>query len=771
MPGIPQITTPITGKGFSSGTLNEKQSSGAGEPFDIIQLTRPDTVESVVLRSAGTDDKAAAKESKQDFLPLSVRTPKDPTMAVESLKQLISADLMAVAKSGGYTELYGDIEDLMKSLFLKTEDLLPEILTQEKQTTMFTGDKLFDLLRQVAFTAEKTSNIEMQGAIGQFLKSLNFLKGRDEILNALSSNLRFLSHYFRANKNMAADLKLLSEQWGGADAPKYFTLLKNETLSLLKNVSESLLNSERTQTLIPLIIHNISRYNTNAAMVTDTFSTLMTFVAGQQTRSQLTEAFDAFIQQFLPSANGNATNANTPRNPATAANMPNNPAATANMPHNPAAAAQNAVNAAGNPPGQNPNGAVTQGQSNPPDAAPLQQNGQPGSTVAAPAQNTPAQGAPVNLPQTAAYVGEVLTDVAFLRAALAQPQDQLMFGEFLPQSALDSSAGENPAAQAQSAQNQTVQIPAALMQTLQTKLSGIAVAYENGWLQQGTAALGAVLDQLITDPDMKYLSVSDSDDLATLEAVKSYMNVIIANLPNNQAGFALRDTFEFILRQMINNGELPSGNQPADSDNGGKTDYDPSILYNQNGEGDTAARQGKGGEERTHSTLDQLVAFVERNIDHAALKTINNYNASNLLQSLINAPGVFTPLAHYIIPLQIDDTRAFGELWVDNDEEGDKTGGSSGSKGYHLFLTFEVDGVGRFEIDLAASEENVSMALYHPASFAEKVPDIVSSVNRVVAQLGYRTKNFTTGTLIKPRNLTQVFPDITEKRKGFNVKV
>jgi hypothetical protein len=752
MPGIPQITTPITGKGFSSGTLNEKQSSGAGEPFDIIQLTRPDTIESVVLRAQGSDDKTASKESKQDFLPLSVRTPKDPTMAVESLKQLISADLMAVAKSGGYTELYGDIEDLMKSLFLRTDDLLPEILTQEKQTTMFTGDKLFDLLRQLAFTAEKTSNTEMQGAIGQFLKSLNFLKGRDEILNALSSNLRFLSHYFRANKNMSADLKLLGEQWGGADAPKYFTLLKNETLSLLKNVSESLLNNDRTQALIPLIIHNISRYNTNAAMVADTFSTLMTFVSGQQTRSLLTEAFDAFIQQFLPSGNGgdsgraNLNPANA-QNPAPNPNLPN-----ANTNANPAAEGQN-----------NPRGNMTAaGQAA--NAANTGQTAQAGH-AGQPVSPFITQNAPANLPQTAAYIGEVLADVTFLRSALAQPQDQLMFGEFLPQSALGGEV--NPP----STQAQTAQIPPELLQSLQNRLSGIAVAYENGWLREGSAALGAVLDQLIIDPDMKYRSVNDSDDLATLEAVKTYMNVIIANLPNNPASFALRDTFEIILRQMIANGELLSGNLPDGSsgaNENGKTAADPSLFYDQNAE---ALPQDKNaGVERTQSALDQLVAFVERNIDHTAMKTINNYNASNLLQSLINAPGVFTPLAHFIIPLQIEDTRAFGELWVDNDEEGDKAGGASGSRGYHLFLTFDVDGVGRFEIDLAAAEENVSMALYHPASFAEKVPDIVSSVNRVVAQLGYRTKNFTTGTLIKPRNLTQVFPDITERRRGFNVK-
>ena len=69
-----------------------------------------------------------------------------------------------------------------------------------------------------------------------------------------------------------------------------------------------------------------------------------------------------------------------------------------------------------------------------------------------------------------------------------------------------------------------------------------------------------------------------------------------------------------------------------------------------------------------HSTLDSLTDFIQENINHPALKSLDSFNAANLLQSLLNAPGVFTPLAHYILPLAVDGTKAFGELRADIDD-------------------------------------------------------------------------------------------------------
>lgn len=729
MAGIPQITNPITNKGLSSGTLADKHGGQAGEPFDIIQLTKPQAVASSADRQAGRQPGMAAEQ--KEFLPMSVKTPKDPTMAVESLKQLISADLLSVAKSNGYTDLYGELEGLMKTLFLKPDELVSEITTQEQQTTMFSGEKLFDLLRNLAFSSLHSGNTELQNAIGSFLKSVNFLQGRDDILQAISSNLKFLSGYFSPNKNLSSDLALLAEQWGKADSSKYFELLKSETLSILKNVSESILGNDRTQILIPLIIHNLSRYNTNASMLSESFSNLLTFVPGEQARGELVRAFDAFVRNFMgePETSAEGEEAGAARN-----NQDNQ-------------ASQ--ANAAGK------NGET------------LQQRQQ-------------------NQTQIPEFLGDRLKDTSYLRHALTAAGSE----ELVPEDDAVPNPNPNVIQRRMATPEGFDDIPddgtdgeqLKLSPNMQRALSDQITRHTQDFLLGKTDGMNAVyniLDTLIIEPAAKQTLVSELFNLDSISAVLEYMNQVLRGVPQGDICQSLFENFEQIIDLMAQNGELPTDPSEFPDENaelaeqaeqaGAKQPPDEDIDK-QFDKQEQIARQGHtGAKAQRPSTLEQLVGFVGRNIDHAALKTINNYNASNLLQSLINAPGVFTPLAHYIIPLQIDGTKSFGELWVDNDEE-NATGAGQSARGYHLFLTFEIEAYGRFEVDLAAADKAVSVALYHPQSFSEKVGGLVNKIGRVIAQTGYQTKNFSTCTLVKPRNLTQVFPDIVERRKGFNVK-
>ncbi|EKC53169.1 hypothetical protein LEA_16512, partial [human gut metagenome] len=155
----------------------------------------------------------------------------------------------------GYTELYDDMDELIKSFYLAPEKLVREIQNQEKQNTMFSGDEFYKLLHGILKT---TTSPDIKESIGQLLKALNYSSNKQEILNALGANLKFLSEYFSPNESLSRKLSDLSSQWKSSSAADMFEPLKSETLALLKDVSASLLNDERTQTFIPLIIHNLS---------------------------------------------------------------------------------------------------------------------------------------------------------------------------------------------------------------------------------------------------------------------------------------------------------------------------------------------------------------------------------------------------------------------------------------------------------------------------------------------------------------------------------
>ena len=161
---------------------------------------------------------------------------------------------------------------------------------------MFSGDEFYKLLHGILKT---TTSPDIKESIGQLLKALNYSSNKQEILNALGANLKFLSEYFSPNESLSRKLSDLSSQWKSSSAADMFEPLKSETLALLKDVSASLLNDERTQTFIPLIIHNLSRYNTNNGMLKESFANLLAYIPSDDMRRELSVAFGNLLKKIF----------------------------------------------------------------------------------------------------------------------------------------------------------------------------------------------------------------------------------------------------------------------------------------------------------------------------------------------------------------------------------------------------------------------------------------------------------------------------------------
>ena len=227
----------------------------------------------------------------------------------------------------------------------------------------------------------------------------------------------------------------------------------------------------------------------------------------------------------------------------------------------------------------------------------------------------------------------------------------------------------------------------------------------------------------------------DFQGIKDMAALVDYLNEILREMPDIPQRDTLFEFFTNIVNEMAQRKELPpSSNIPS-----------------------------------APSTLDKLTDFIGKNINHEAIQSLDDFNASNLLQSLLNAPGVFTPLAHYILPLQIEDTKAFGELWVDNDEN-NPNNTPVGQKNYHLFLTFDVESIGRFEVDMYALGENINLSLLYPEKFGFKIKKLTDKIDLIIRNIGYKPAKFETAVLRKPHVLTEVFPKIIDRRKGLNVQ-
>lgn len=680
MAQIPQINNPITAKNYNYSPRQQDENT---EPFDIVKLTG--------VGAAGVNSDSASKSrlemGNRELIPLQVQVAKDPTLAVEMLKDLLNVEVLNQALVTGHTELYGSLKNLASELYVTPDKLVEEIQNQEQQNTMFSGHEFYDVLREVAQT---TSDPNTKELIGNLLKSINFAQNKEEILGALRANLKFLSEYYSPNEKLSEKLLNLSQEWGADDAEQYFDYLKGETLSILKDVSASLLNDDKTQMLIPLITHNLSRYNNSPYMCKEYFNLLLTQISSGTLREALKNSFSRLYSAIFDKK--------PMQNPQTMEDV-------------------RAMGAEGQVPIDN--------------YTTNQQQNQPLSTISDEKNST--------------FSG---INSEFQQNNINSEEE---FGENV-----ENISGENASEIAQSEENAEPELTGwhkFLNETMSEKgymqllkesgynIEHILANYNRGKLN-GTDALKMLTDGLFLKgeyPEAEQnsaLMLADFSKVNTMQELIDNLNSLLRDMPDIPLRERLYGVFVDIIDKMSVKNELPQhGIRPPVS-----------------------------------STLDNLTDFIEKNINNPALKSLDSFNAANLLQSLLNAPGVFTPLAHYILPLEVNNTRAFGELWVDNDENNpNNTPGTQ--RNYHLFLTFDVESIGRFEVDMYAIGEEVNLTLLYPTRFDKEIDAMKERITKIIRNSGYSARTFETAPLKKPHNLVEIFPKITDKRTTLNTRV
>ncbi len=664
------------GKGFSNTALNNRNSEQGGEQFSVSGTPREEQLQAVNEKNAGNN--AQTTMGQKDLIPLAITSSKNQTLAVETVKDIIDTNLLSTAKLNGYTELVGELEQLSASLYIPAKDLVKEMTDQEKENTMFSGDKFYDLLREIA----KDADPDQKEAIGNMLKAINFTQNRREITTAVSANLRFLAEYFSPNRGLSGRLASLAERWGSDDAQYNFQQLRDETSELMQSLSDSLLNDSHTQTLLPIVTHNLSKFNTNTSMLRENFQQLLTLIPSYELRNELSKSFEILLNKLLKANPDLLPKELRDEEPVDYAND-----------FDPKFAADPSQRQAGEAQMQDgqkiPNdNYTTNEQKNQVQNDILGNEYQPGSTISS-------------------YLTNVLGN-----------------NDYIAQNGLD-----------------------------EMDFTGFVNMLHNG-AASPEETIKAVLDSIIEDNNVRQALDAQLGQINTPEQMVDFLNSFLEAMPDN----TLKDKVYEVLEEAVNHM------------NDGRDEDEPRFMPEENTRQMQQQVQGRQQQQQQKSSsIQALTDFVEKNINHPALKSIDSFNASNLLQSMINAPGVMTPLAHYILPVQIENTRAFGELWVDNNDESGATGKGGGSH-HHLFLTFDVDTYGRFEVDVYANDNTVRVSLLHPTSFAKNVGGVVEKINRIAAGTKYSISDFSTGVLKEPHNLTQIFPKLSERRSGLNVK-
>lgn len=178
------------------------------------------------------------------------------------------------------------------------------------------------------------------------------------------------------------------------------------------------------------------------------------------------------------------------------------------------------------------------------------------------------------------------------------------------------------------------------------------------------------------------------------------------------------------------------------------------------------------GEGRQSKVLETLSEIIEKQAAEKEMSVMGEEKLEKIIHSLLSSPCNFTPLLHYVIPLEQDGMKAFAEMWINQRGEEDEEGGGSGVENTtHMLLAFDVEKMGRFETELFARDKKLEVSIFCPPGYLEDFKGMNSAIAKGIAQTGYRMEKLNLHPLERTRSLMEVFKSLPYKRTGVDVKI
>ncbi|MEG0304709.1 MAG: antitoxin [Oscillospiraceae bacterium] len=168
--------------------------------------------------------------------------------------------------------------------------------------------------------------------------------------------------------------------------------------------------------------------------------------------------------------------------------------------------------------------------------------------------------------------------------------------------------------------------------------------------------------------------------------------------------------------------------------------------------------------------MEVIAKIIGREASEQDLSLMGSEKLEKIVHSLLSSPCNYTPLLHFIIPVEYEDMRSFAELWVDPNSEEAKLAGA-GDDCIHVLVVFDVDGIGRFEAELFTKGKDMVLSLLCPEAYLPAFKNVETPLAKMIATTGYTLKETNIGKLERQRSLMDVFKTLPYKRTGIDVKI
>lgn len=144
---------------------------------------------------------------------------------------------------------------------------------------------------------------------------------------------------------------------------------------------------------------------------------------------------------------------------------------------------------------------------------------------------------------------------------------------------------------------------------------------------------------------------------------------------------------------------------------------------------------------------------------------------AEIMRATLIYESVYMPLNHMLFPVDWNGKMMYSELWVDPDaEDKGEQGDSAGGKVQFLFK-LDLESLGFMEIALGAREEQVDLQIRGPQAVSDHSAVIIRDMQDILARHQLAGKSVQVSKLETPLDLTQVFPNLFEGKRGVDVKI
>ena len=142
----------------------------------------------------------------------------------------------------------------------------------------------------------------------------------------------------------------------------------------------------------------------------------------------------------------------------------------------------------------------------------------------------------------------------------------------------------------------------------------------------------------------------------------------------------------------------------------------------------------------------------------------------NIMQSILLNESVYMPLQHFILPAEMFGNQMFSEMWVDPDAEGGG-GFDEKEKVRKLLIKFDIKDIGFFDLILLQQGDKIEMQLHYPEKFQPMEREIKKGITQLAEKNGMNCQRLILAKSTEPISLSEVFPQIYERKNAINVKI